>query len=152
MRFVWKHHKAIGPLLVFLAVIVSFIIGYDVGRSPVAQAPSEIPGAAIATVSIMLDFGDGTLQTWRDISLAELSDKTVWAVLQSIAQKETVPLEFKEYDSLGVMVEKIGDKKNRGVEQSWQYWVDNKYATVSASSYPLSGGEVIEWKYIKGQM
>src|SRR3989344_6425852 len=150
MRFIWKYHKAIGPLLVFLAVIVSFIVGYDVGRSPVAQAPSEIPGATIATVSIMLDFGDGALQTWRDISLAELPDKTAWAVLQSIAQKEKLPLEFKEYDSLGVMVEKIGNKKNRGIEQSWQYWVNNEYATVSASKYQLSGREVIEWKYIKG--
>ncbi|HAZ16295.1 MAG: hypothetical protein UV70_C0002G0058 [Parcubacteria group bacterium GW2011_GWA2_43_13] len=161
MRFLWKHHKAIGPLLVFLAVIVSFIVGYDVGSPPIAQAPSTTSslaspckgGEAVScTVSIMLDFGDGVIQAWNDVSLATISDTTVWGVLQTMSQKEKFLLEVKEYDSLGVMVEKIGDKQNRGVEQSWQYWVNNEYATVSASKYPLSGGEVIEWKYVKGQL
>lgn len=151
MKFEWKKHKAIGPLLVFLAVIAAFIIGYDFGRSPVVQAPSGLKDDETAEVSMMLDFGDGSVKIWRDISLAKLSDSTVWAVLQSIAQKEAFTLEFKKYDSLGVMVEKIGDKKNQGVERAWQYWVNNQYATVSASKYQVSGGDVIEWKYIKGQ-
>lgn len=153
MSFSWKRHKALGPLIVFLAISVAFILGYDFGSPPQALAPSDIPNASRnQTVSIMFDFGDGIIRTWRGIARENQQSSTVWSITKQTVDANNISIEYKEYDNLGVFITAIGGKKNDGVKNAWQYWVNNEYATAGVSQYQLTGGEVIMWKYVKGQL
>ena len=151
MAFHWKKHSTIGPIVVFAAIIIAGIIGYDIGTAPVIKAPGSLNEVTSENVSLMLDFGDGTVTT-SSFNVSEYEKPTVWSITQSLVEEEGIEISYKEYDRLGVLVEAIDTYQNFGVEKAWQYWVDNEYATVSASLYTLSGGEVVMWKYVKGQL
>ena len=151
MTFPWKKHSTLGPIVVFLAIIIAFVIGYDIGSAPVIKAPSSLNEDTSSEVSLMFDFGDGNI-TSEVFDISKYDSSTVWSITQSLAKKEGIEVSFKEYDSLGVLVEAIDNYRNSGVEKAWQYWVNNEYATVSSSLYTLSGGEVVMWKYVEGQL
>ena len=102
-------------------------------------------------VSLMLDFGDGRIKTFNDIELKD--DATVFELLEKITAENDLAFKYKDYGGdMGAMIESIGelasDAKN---DRWWQFWVNNEYALIGASSYHLQDRDVVEWKYIKGQ-
>lgn len=134
-------------------VIAIFFAGFYVGGQP-ALSPSNGSDKAVeqgtSQVSVMFDYGDGTLTTVKNIDITSTS--TVFDVLKHVTAEEKIDFKYKEYGDLGVMVDSIGDKTNNfAADQYWQFWVNNAYSTAGASLYRLKAGDVIEWKYIKGQ-
>ena len=134
-------------------VVAIFFAGFYVGGQP-ALSPSNGSNKAVeqevAQVSIMFDYGDGTLKTFKNIDITATS--TVLDVLKQVTEEEKTDFKYKEYGDLGVMVESIGGKTNDlKADKYWQFWVNNEYSTAGASLYRLNAGDVIEWKYIKGQ-
>ena len=65
--------------------------------------------------------------------------------------KNKLSFEFKDYSYLGTLVTKIGSKTSGADNRYWQYWVNDKYSAVGASSYIVKSGDIIEWKFIKQQ-
>lgn len=133
---------------IYLVVGVAFLAGLFLGF--VSGTSVELAGnarvGADKTVSVMIDYGDGTLKTYTDL---DLSDKeTVLEKLQELADNHDFELEIKEYAGLGALVERIGPKKNGAGEKYWQYWVNNGSPQVGADAYVLSRGDVVEWKFI----
>ena len=142
-----------------IIVIVVFIAGFYFG-SQQALAPSD--GATNSAtnsqqtseeiqVSLMLDFGNGQVRTYNSITLAK--DSTAADLLEKVTSENNLELVKKDYGELGVFVESIGDTANdtRG-DHYWQYWVNNVYAQIGASNSILNDGDIIEWKFIRGQI
>lgn len=79
---------------------------------------------------------------------AELSEgETVLGLLQKVASDNGLEVEVEHYD-FGDMVESIGDKVN-SKEKAWIYFVNGEAGEVGAGEKELSGGELVEWKYIE---
>lgn len=134
-------------------IVAIFFAGLYIGGTP-ALSPSNGSNAPAeneaAEVSVMLDYGDGTLKTFKGIDVT--ASTTVLDVLKQVTASAKIEFAYKEYGDLGAMVESIdgrmNDLKN---DRYWQFWVNNVYSTAGASVYRLNAGDVIEWKYIKGQ-
>ena len=104
-----------------------------------------------ASVSLMLDFGDGRIKTFSNIAVDD--NATVFELLEKITAENNLELKYKDYGGdMGAMIESIGEPASDSMADSyWQFWVNNEYALIGASNYHLQDGDVVEWKYIKGQ-
>lgn len=58
-------------------------------------------------------------------------------------------LQTKDYGEMGVLVEKIGDKKNGDNGNYWMYYVDGKLSDVGASQQEVYPGSIVEWRFEK---
>lgn len=148
--------KFIAKIIIAIAV---FVIGFTAGRqyaiAPERQAGQPIDGQQKQEqkyVNLMLDFGDGDIKAFNDIAIGD--NASVFEILQKAASENSMELNYKDYGGdLGIFIESIGGKTNNfNSGYYWQYWVNGLYAKVGAGSYKLQDGDVVEWKYTKGQI
>ncbi len=116
----------------------------DIGV-PSREALSVERGAS-STASLMLDYGDGSVKVYKDLSVA--TGETMMQLLEKTTQDAKLEFTTKSYAGLGKIVESIGRKKNGANNMYWQYWVNNQYVPVGAESYVVKPGDVISWKFI----
>lgn len=140
-----------------IIVVVVFVAGFYVGGQQ-ALSPSNGNQEIIQEeaneeilANLMLDFGNGQVRTFNDVSLPK--DATAFEFLNQTTSENNLELGSKDFGELGAFVESIGDIKNDvSGDRFWQYWVNNVYAKVGASLYKLNDGDIIEWKFIRGQI
>ncbi|TXT57631.1 MAG: conserved exported protein of unknown function [Candidatus Thorarchaeota archaeon] len=119
-------------ILSALLIVIMFL-------NPLSAADNEsvleyIPAAE--GVSLRIDFDNGTVRTFND-----LSADTVLNLTESV-----ISVEYEWQGDL-VFVTAIG-----GVEESpqeglwWQYWVNEELGPVAANKYILDNQDVVEWK------
>lgn len=143
-----------------IIIIVIFVAGIYVGQTNKITLPIKVTQPQESgqqqdnqetKVNLMFDFGNGQVQVFNDI-LAE-SDDTVFDLLKKVTEENKIEFKYKDYGELGVFVEAINGFINNGqADRFWQYWVNNNYAQIGASLYELQNNDVVEWKYIKGQI
>jgi len=138
----------------FLLFVIVFFIGMVAGvfitkYQAELEQPTIISKPEEITVSLMLDFGDGTIKTYTDIKLNK--NKTVLDLLKRCSKdvQNHFELDYDIHPEWGAFIKKIGEKENRKDDKYWQYWVNNIYATIGASQFELKNGDVVEWKFIK---
>jgi hypothetical protein len=119
----------------------------SVNNNQNSQAVSET-----TKVKLMVDFGDGQINTFNDVEVSK--EASVFDLLSQVAEKNNLKLEYKDYGgSMGVFVDSInGIGSGLGGNKYWQFWVNNVFSEVGASSYRLQSGDMVEWKYIKEQL
>jgi len=144
--------KLIAKLIIIAAV---FFAGVYVGANQILDPATlfQIGKEEVAeqAVSVMFDFGNGEVKVFDDINVGD--DSNVFAVLEKVTTENNIEFLYKDYGSdLGIFVESINNMgNNTSLDRFWQYWVNNQYAKIGASNYKLNPGDVIEWKYTKGQ-
>ena len=136
MRINWRT-----SLLLALVSVVSFGLGASVSLPSLPLATSPAPG----TVSLMIDYGDGAVETYN---APVASDENLFQVMEKLTQDNSLTFESKTYEGLGALITKIGDKENGADNRYWQYWVNHKKPEVGASAYNPKPGDFIEWKFI----
>ena len=161
--------KAIKILILVCLVICGFLVGLLVGSDLASNTnntdntnlaevikpsetninvASEVKQPENQSVSLTINFGNDKIASAK---VAWFDNMTVWNVLNDGTGYLGLAVKSKEYSGMGVFVEAIGDQKNSS-DKYWQYWLNGKYAKVGASSQKVNSGDVIEWKFIKGQM
>lgn len=144
--------KLVAKIIIIIAV---FFAGYYVGTNQLLSNFISLPRQPVTqqeTVSLMFDFGNGEIQTFSDIAIQEKT--TVFEMLKKITEENNLEFSYKDYGGeLGAFVESINNMANNPkFDRFWQYWINNQYAQVGASQYQLQSGDVVEWKYTKGQI
>ncbi len=145
--------KILAKIIIILAIFwIGFWVGnhYAVIPAPGGETGFEQPDAA-GQASLMLDFGDGEIKTFNSVDIPEPG--TVFALLDKVTAENDIELQYQDYGGeMGVFVEAIGNRESDFDANSfWQFWVNNEYAQVGPSSYQLHNGDMVEWKYVKGQ-
>ncbi len=140
----------IGRLVIIAAV---FLLGISVGRgykAPDTKAISQNQTQA-TTANLMVDYGNGKVGTYNDLVIT--NGATVFDVLKQAADKNKIDLKYKDYGGeLGVFIDSIGGVgKDPSGKSWWQYWVNDKYSQIGASTYKIQKGDVVEFKFIQGQ-
>lgn len=152
----------------YLGGVVLLVVGYLLGwgmRPGIVTAPtvptqsektnaSNVPAAPEKpqTVSVMIDFGDGNVQTFRDVEMRVAKD--VFAVTKMLSQTgKGFVFQYQPPGQYGILVDQIGNKKG-GDEggKYWLFWVNNVMAEQAADRTSVSPGDVIEWKFINLKM
>lgn len=133
------------------AALIFFLLGLFVGYS--VPRPSEMSvtlnnSPATSTVSLMLDFGDGSVSTFQNIPISGTS--TLFDVLLHLSESDSITMTYDDYgNEMGSLVQSIDGYVNGDTRNTyWQIWVNNEYAKIGASHYRVSPGDSIEWKFI----
>ena len=127
-----------------LLIIVSFVCGYAFAGSGSSGGVSRGE-----MVSLMIDYGDGTIETYQN--LAPTAHETLFALTRRIAEAHGIAFAYKEYADLGSFVSQIGPARDVSSDVYWQYWVNNAYAQVGSDVYEVQPGDVIVWKLTKSK-
>lgn len=140
--------------VIILVVLSQFLIkkqsenslfGNEGKRNITSDREAGLPTAALKkdNQSVLIDFGDGY----------KLSDyveaQTAYDALTKLAKNKKITVETTNY-KFGIMVNKIGEKKNSN-DRSWIYYVNGKTAPIAGDRYILNPGDKIEWKYEKNK-
>lgn len=132
-------------MVVIALLLGAFSLGYHAAPKPL---PLHVYSTA-TTVSVMVDAGD-TVKTFTDIPYVE--GETVFSLLSSLASTSQITLSSKDYGGdLGVFIESIDGVGAGAKDKWWQFWVNNEYSTVGASSYVLAAGDTVVFKFTKSQ-
>lgn len=129
-------------LLLALVLVVGFGLGAAVNIPSLPPTASPEPG----TISLMLDYGDGDVATYDNVSVS--ANENLFQVMETTAKENNLTFESKEYEGLGALITKIGEKENGADNRYWQYWINHKKPEVGASAYILQPGDFVEWKFI----
>ncbi|MDO8559933.1 MAG: DUF4430 domain-containing protein [bacterium] len=114
--------------------------------TPVAPVGNVSVSVSSSTASVMVDYGDGSVVTYGSIPFA--AGQTVWSVLEQVEKERGLPVASDDYGEMGVLVNGIGGVKNDvGAGRFWHYWVNQRFAEVSASRFSLQPGDQVLWKY-----
>jgi len=142
-----KTFKYVMVALVFL--IAGFLLGqsYNLPFLPKISNPQgdEQNQQIAQTVTYVINYGANEISEFQDVSFAP--GDTVLDLLTRLAQENNFILTTKDYDNLGVLVVKIGDKENNQDNKYWQYEVNGVQPQIGSSQYQLQSGERIEWKF-----
>ena len=141
--------------LLLLVAIISMLIGVLVGAwfhketVVVREGTADTP-AAMSSVNLMVDYGDGTIKTWNTVSWHEAM--SVVNLLEKVADAKEITLTTKDLGEKNISIESINATANdpkTGVH--WQYWINNTYQPKIASKYFLKPGDIVFWKYVRNQ-
>ncbi len=147
-----------------ILLLVGFILG--MGAAPrilplsASNAPTSVqtatdeslvPSPKSQPVSLMLDFGDGTVKSWTDRPYVE--GETLFDLTAKIVRENNLTIDFDPPGEYGIFLKSIGDKK--GGEEGgkwWLWWANGKAGEVAADQYRLQPGDVTEWKFVNLKM
>ena len=134
--------KHISKLLILILVIVlgwQFLVPKDELEAPVVE---DIPAGVI---SVSVDYGDGEIVLYG-IQELDLSDRSAYKALADLGSTRGLEIGSKDFGGeLGMFVESINGVSGTDGEW-WQFWVNDNYSTVGASSYLLEPGDAILWR------
>jgi len=129
----------VGILLVFGA---GLLVGFSVNSNAVTS--SITPQGSTEAASIMVDFGNGNVETFIDVPA---DGGTLFAILETVLKGKNISFAFQDYKGLGKLVTQIGEQKNGTENKYWQYWVNNRHPEVGADQYIVQPKDVVEWKF-----
>src|SRR3989338_2164837 len=147
-----QQNKAIKILSWIVVLGAVFFLGFSSGHRGCTEAPVETQTEQkVSAVSVMVDFGNGVIKTFNDVSLSV--NASLFDVLKQLETENKIKLTVKDFGGdLGFFVEEIdGIGKDPKGEKWWQFWVNNKYSDKGMSSNVMTKGDVVELKFIKGQ-
>ena len=140
----------------FWILILGLIIGAFLGATfhketvVVREGTADTP-AALSSVNLMIDYGNGSIKTWNTVSWNEAM--SVLDLMQEVANAKEIAIETKP-DAKGIsMLESIDSVANDSKQNMrWQFWVDNTYEPRTADKYYLKPGDIVLWKYVREQV
>ncbi len=150
-------HRSLHPKFIFAVALLSLLLGGLIGAYfhketiIVREGTADTP-AAMTSVNLMVDHGDGTIRTWNTISWHE--SMSIINLLETVAGAKEIVLLTNDEPKVGLLVESIDGFANitKGTStMRWQYWVNNTYEPRVASKYYLRPGDMVMWKYVAEQ-
>lgn len=143
-----KETKSIIIALVLAAVLTAgfFCLRAKNTIPPLPEKTGEAEEAAAGNVFLTISFSG---QSTSSLEIAAQDKLTAFDVLQKAAEALGLGLETKDYGEMGVLVEKLGDKKNGDSGNYWMYYVNGKLAPVAANKQEVKAGDRVEWRFEK---
>ena len=103
------------------------------GIVSIDEKSDETPLEVVEDITLIVDFGDGTVKNWKDFTLTE--GKT--SVLDAL--DKYCDIKYEDY-GWGILVTEID-----GVEGDWIYEVNGEQPGHGADRHYLRDGDEIEW-------
>lgn len=137
-------------LLVVIAIIAIIIVGDLLYFLPAPQPPVSTPDAPVAVqrlISIEIR-ADEQGKTYTLPCAGDDCQLTAFTALQKIGEDDTIGLQYKMYDGLGVMVTELAGVKNGTDGKYWVYEVNGHKIPSAADVYALHAGDNLLWKFV----
>lgn len=157
MAMNWRHvtralfhfRALLGGILAALAVGV-FVGATFFEKTIVVRGGTPDTPAAMSSVNLMIDYGNGTIRTWNTVSWHEAL--SIMNLVEMIAHAKEIALLTKDVGNKATTIESVDTIRNDSVtHMRWQYWINNTYEPRAAGKYYLKPGDIVLWKYVKEQ-
>lgn len=135
--------------------LISALIGGAIGatlhkETVVVRESTPNTPAAMSSINLMVDFGNGEVRTWNTVSWHEAM--SVLNTLETIAMNNGLVLNTDDKGDNNVTVTSInGVANDKATNMRWQYWINNTYEPRIASKYYIKPSDIIVWKYVVEQ-
>ena len=148
-HFLFRYRTLLGGVCIALALGV-FIGATFFEKTVVVRGGTPDTPAAMSSVNLMIDYGDGTIRTWNTVSWHEAM--SVMDLVGMIASAKEIALLTKDAGNKATTVESIDTTRNdSATHMRWQYWINNTYEPRVAGKYYLKPGDIVLWKYVQEQ-
>ncbi|MHA1772160.1 MAG: DUF4430 domain-containing protein [Candidatus Thorarchaeota archaeon] len=117
------------------AIIILIISVILLATPPTVSGTQNVQTAT--GVSVILDFGNGTILTFREVTA-----DTVYNATRAVAS-----VEADWYGDLVFVTSIAGVSNDPSRGLWWQYWVDGILGPVAANKYQLQNGNTVEWRF-----
>ena len=125
-----KFNKYVLIAIIGIACFSSFIIfTSNLGTSEVNK-----PRREINNITIIIDYGNGTLKTQENFNLVNYNTTVFDALIK------WCDVEYHDYGDMGILVESID-----GISGNWLYSINDDFPGVSSDKYNLNNGDTIKW-------
>jgi len=153
----WRHltHLLFRYRMLLGGVCIALALGIFIGatffeKTVVVRGGTPDTPAAMSSVNLMIDYGNGTIRTWNTVSWHEAM--SVMDLVGMIASAKEIALLTKDTGNKATTIESIDTIRNDGAaHMRWQYWINNTYEPRVAGKYYLKPGDIVLWKYVKDQ-
>ena len=150
-----KRHLATmkhAPLI--LASSLALLVGIGLGayfhkETIIVRENTADTPAAMRSVNLMLDFGNGEVRTWNTVSWHEAM--SVVDLLTMVGNVDGINVVTEGTDEKNLVVTAVSDVATNK-ESRWQYWVNNTHEPRIANKYFLKPGDIVVWKFAKEQV
>ena len=134
--------------------LVALVIGITLGavfhkETIIVREGTANTPAAMTSVNLMIDYGNGTIKTWNTVSWHEAM--SIQNLLETIAGAKGIVFLSKDISGKSTVESIDGIANDSKTNMRWQYWVNNNYEPRIASKYYLKPGDMVMWKYVKEQ-
>ncbi len=141
------------PTYTIVLALLSALIGGAIGatlnkETVVVREGTPNTPAAMSSINLMVDFGNGEVRTWNTVSWHEAM--SVLNTLETISANSGLVLRTNDEGDNNVTVTSINDIANTATMR-WQYWINNTYEPRIASKYYIKPGDIVVWKYVLEQ-
>lgn len=92
--------------------------------------------------------GEGTTEHSVPCESRESCNLTAFSALQKLAAQDTISMQYKTYDGLGVLVTDIAGLTNGQDGKFWVFEVNGRMVPVAADVHSLSAGDRLTWKFV----
>ncbi len=92
------------------------------------------PLRAVQEITLIVDYGNGTIRTWEDFELSDYNT-TAFDALKSWCE-----IDYTDYGDMGILVESIDN-----IEGNWRFSINDEFPGVSANKYNLQNGDLVKW-------
>ncbi len=141
------HLKAIAVFGIGLMLLIALYLW----RVPVSIAPTLQTDRMVESIqSVTL-----TLQTpveSRDFAVECMGtvtcDLTAFSALQKAAQRDTIAMQFKTYEGLGVMITSVAGFENGQDGKYWVYEINGQKIAAAADQQALQFADQLLWKFV----
>ncbi len=136
-----------------VVALAAFLLGWSFGPSlaPAPAAPAPAMDQKERTVSVMLDFGDGTVRTYEGVAFAE--GETLFDVMLRLSERgDGFVFRHQPPGQYGILIDQIGNMASGADGKYWLWYENNRMGQVASDAYVLRPGDVIEWKFINLKM
>ena len=144
-----SHHRIIIALLV--GVFIGVLLGASLLKETVVvrEGTANTP-AAMSSVNLMIDYGNGTVKTWNTVSWHEAM--SIVNLLETVSGAKGITLLTKDGGDKNITVTTIdGIANDAEKNMRWQYWINNTYEPRIASKYFLKPGDIVLFKMVTEQ-
>jgi len=138
-----------------ITLIVGLIIGIVLGATfhketvVVREGTADTP-AALSSVNLMIDYGNGSVRTWNTVSWHEAM--SVLDLMNLVAGTKNITMVTSPAGGTATGILSIdGIENDPKAGTRWQFWVDNVYEPKTANKYYLKPGDIIVWKFAPEQ-
>lgn len=114
-------------------IIVIILVASSVSLILPSEFITDVQSLEASNISLLINYGNG-----------KKSKFTIDAGTVFDALNKTCNIEYKYYKGLGYFITSI-DGVTQNKTHSWGYFVNNKFAMVSANNYVLKNNDNITW-------
>lgn len=120
--------------------------------STTVQAMGADSTGAFQENNIVVDFVIALPQETRTLKLNVPKGSTVYDAMKILSREYAVDVQFKEFSSLGAMVQSIGGVANdTRANKFWIYYINGALAKAGVSFIKINSNDVIKWNYESGK-